>query len=255
MLEKNLENKVAIVTGGTRGIGRAIARRLLDEGARIAICGTRQTSVDSALDLLSPKDNVFGMVADVSKLDDVKAFVGAVQQRFGAIHILVNNAGAGLFRSVADLTPEEWQRTIGLNLTGVYYCCHEILPIFRQAGSGDVVNISSLAGKNAFAGGAAYNASKFGLNGFSEAMMLDYRNAGVRVSTIMPGSVDTGFGASHSTSEREDNNDKNASNIAPSPWKIAPEDVAAIVAHVLLMPRRTTISAIEVRPSRPPGKA
>jgi 3-oxoacyl-[acyl-carrier protein] reductase len=255
MSDKNLENKVAIVTGGTRGIGRAIARRLLDEGARVAICGTRQASVDSALDLLAPKDHVFGMVADVSKLEDVQAFVGAVQQRFGAIHILVNNAGAGLFRSVADLTPEEWQRTIGLNLTGVYYCCHEILPIFRQAGGGDVVNISSLAGKNAFAGGAAYNASKFGLNGFSEAMMLDYRNAGVRVSTIMPGSVDTGFGGSHPTSEREDNNDKNASNIAPSPWKIAPEDVAAIVAHVLLMPRRTTISAIEVRPSRPPGKA
>jgi 3-oxoacyl-[acyl-carrier protein] reductase len=248
MLENNLENKVAIVTGGTRGIGRAIAARLVAEGARVAICGTRQNSVDAALDVLSPKDKVFGMVADVSKLEDVRSFVGAVQQRFGAIHILVNNAGAGLFRSVAELTPEEWQRTIGLNLTGVYYCCHEILPIFRQAGGGDVVNISSLAGKNAFAGGAAYNASKFGLNGFSEAMMLDYRNAGVRVSTIMPGSVNTEFGGSHLASEREGNNDKNA-------WKIAPEDVAEIVVHVLGMPRRTTVSAVEVRPSRPPGKA
>jgi 3-oxoacyl-[acyl-carrier protein] reductase len=248
MLEKNLENKVAIVTGGTRGIGRAIAARLLAEGARVAICGTRQNSVDAALDVLSPKDKVFGMVADVSKLEDVRGFVGAVQQRFGAIHILVNNAGAGLFRSVAELTPEEWQRTIGLNLSGVYYCCHEVLPIFRQAGGGDVVNISSLAGKNAFAGGAAYNASKFGLNGFSEAMMLDYRNAGVRVSTIMPGSVDTEFGGGHSSSQREGNNDKNA-------WKIATEDVAEIVVNVLGMPRRTTISAVEVRPSRPPGKA
>jgi 3-oxoacyl-[acyl-carrier protein] reductase len=248
MLEKNLENKVAIVTGGTRGIGRAIAARLLAEGARVAICGTRQNSVDAALDVLSPKDKVFGMVADVSKLEDVRGFVGAVQQRFGAIHILVNNAGAGLFRSVAELTPEEWQRTIGLNLSGVYYCCHEVLPIFRQAGGGDVVNISSLAGKNAFAGGAAYNASKFGLNGFSEAMMLDYRNAGVRVSTIMPGSVDTEFGCGHSSSQREGNNEKNA-------WKIATEDVAEIVVNVLSMPRRTTISAVEVRPSRPPGKA
>jgi 3-oxoacyl-[acyl-carrier protein] reductase len=248
MLEKNLENKVAIVTGGTRGIGRAIAARLLAEGARVAICGTRQNSVDAALDVLSPKDKVFGMVADVSKLEDVRGFVGAVQQRFGAIHILVNNAGAGLFRSVAELTPEEWQRTIGLNLSGVYYCCHEVLPIFRQAGGGDVVNISSLAGKNAFAGGAAYNASKFGLNGFSEAMMLDYRNAGVRVSTIMPGSVDTEFGGGHSSSQREGNNEKNA-------WKIATEDVAEIVVNVLGMPRRTTISAVEVRPSRPPGKA
>lgn len=246
MLEKNLENKVAIVTGGTRGIGRAIAARLLAEGARVAICGTRQNSVDTALGLLSPKENALGMVADITKLEDVRAFVEAVQQRFGTIHILVNNAGAGLFRAVADLTPEEWHSTIGLNLTGVYYCCHEILPIFRQAGSGDVINISSLAGKNAFAGGAAYNASKFGLNGFSEAMMLDYRNAGVRVSTIMPGSVDTEFG--HSTSERGGKNDQNA-------WKIRPEDVAEIVVDVLRMPRSTTISAVEVRPSRPPGKS
>jgi 3-oxoacyl-[acyl-carrier protein] reductase len=250
---KTLENKVAIVTGGTRGIGRAIAARLLAEGARVAICGTRQNSVDSALNLLSPGGAVFGMVADVSKLEDVRSFVGAVQRRFGAIHILVNNAGAGLFRSVAELTPEEWQRTIGLNLTGVYYCCHEILPILMHAGGGDVVNISSLAGKSAFAGGAAYNASKFGLNGFSEAMMLDYRNAGVRVSTIMPGSVDTGFdtstfGGGHSTSEQESNDDKNA-------WKIAPEDVAEIVVHVLGVPRRTTISVVEVRPSRPPRRA
>jgi len=249
MSGKNLQSKVAVVTGGTRGIGRAIAARLLAEGAQVAICGMRQNSVDGALDLLSPRDAVFGMVADVSKLEDVRSFVGAVQKRFGAIHILVNNAGAGLFRSVAELTPEEWQRTIGLNLTGVYYCCHEILPIFRQGGGGDVVNISSLAGKNAFAGGAAYNASKFGLNGFSEAMMLDYRNAGVRVSTIMPGSVDTEFGGGHSTSpEREGNSDKNA-------WKIAPEDIADIVVNVLRMPRRTTVSAVEVRPSRPPGKA
>jgi NAD(P)-dependent dehydrogenase (short-subunit alcohol dehydrogenase family) len=250
----SLESKVAVVTGGTRGIGRAIAARLLAEGARVAICGTRQNSVDSALDLLSPKDvvsrkdAVFGMVADVSKLDNVQSFVGAVQQRFGGIDILVNNAGAGLFRNVADLTPEEWARTIGLNLTGVYYCCHEVLPIFRQAGGGDVVNISSLAGKNAFAGGAAYNASKFGLNGFSEAMMLDYRNAGVRVSTIMPGSVDTGFGGARDGNAGEGNNDKNA-------WKIAPEDIADIVVNVLRMPRRTTVSAVEVRPSRPPGKA
>jgi 3-oxoacyl-[acyl-carrier protein] reductase len=189
MFEKNssIENKVAIVTGGTRGIGRAVASRLLAEGARVAICGTRQKSVDDALELLSPKERVFGMAADVSKLDDVRRFVGAVLQQFGAVHILINNAGAGIFRSVADLAPEEWQRMIGLNLTGAYYCCHEILPIFIQSGSGDVVNISSLAGKNAFAGGAGYNASKFGLNGFSEAMMLDHRNAGVRVTTIMPG--------------------------------------------------------------------
>jgi NADP-dependent 3-hydroxy acid dehydrogenase YdfG len=134
---------------------------------------------------------------------------------------------------------------IGLNLTGAYYCCHEILPIFIQRGSGDVVNISSLAGKNAFAAGAGYNASKFGLTGFSEAMMLDHRNAGVRVTTIMPGSVDTEFGGAPD-SDRP-GSDKNA-------WKIAPDDIAEIVVNVLRMPRRTTIGQIEVRPSRPPGK-
>jgi len=247
MSEKNLENKTAIVTGGTRGIGQAIAARLLDEGAQVAICGTRQKSVDDALDLLSPRGRVVGMVADVSKLEDVRSFVGAVTQQFGAVHILINNAGTGIFRSVADLEPEEWQRMIGLNLTGAYYCCHEIVPIFRQAGGGDVINISSLAGKNAFAGGAGYNASKFGLNGFSEAMMLDCRNEGIRVSTIMPGSVDTEFGRNQPGSNRYVSSDADA-------WKIAPDDVARIVLHVLLMPRRTTISQIEVRPSRPPGK-
>src|ERR1700735_4464215 len=108
MLQESLESKVAIVTGGTRGIGKAIARRLLAEGARVAICGTRQKSVDEALDVLTPKERVFGMPADVSKRDDVRNFIGAVQQRFGAIHILINNAGTGIFRSVADMTPEEW---------------------------------------------------------------------------------------------------------------------------------------------------
>ncbi|HEX4136820.1 MAG TPA: SDR family oxidoreductase [Bryobacteraceae bacterium] len=247
MSRQNLVNKTAIVTGGTRGIGHAIAERLLEEGARVAICGTRQKSVDDALDLLSPKGDTFGVVADISKLEDVRNFVSAVMQKFSGIDILVNNAGAGIFRAVADLTPEEWQRMIGLNLTGTYYCCHEILPIFRQAGGGDVVNISSLAGKNAFAGGAGYNATKFGLNGFSEALMLDYRNEGIRVSTIMPGSVDTEFGRNPAESDRYVRRDKNA-------WKIAPEDIAEIVVTMLLMPRRTTVSSIEVRPSRPPGK-
>lgn len=247
MSRQNLADKTAIVTGGTRGIGRAIAERLLEEGARVAICGTRQKSVDDALDLLSPKGQVFGMVADVSRLEDVRTFVGAVMQKFGGIDILINNAGAGIFRSIADLAPEEWQRMIGLNLTGVYYCCHEILPIFRQAGGGDVINISSLAGKNAFAGGAGYNATKFGLNGFSGALMLDYRNEGIRVSTIMPGSVDTEFGRNPAESDRYVRRDKNE-------WKIAPEDIAEIVVTTLLMPRRTTVSSVEVRPSRPPGK-
>ena len=245
-------NKVAIVTGGTRGIGRAIAGRLLDEGARVAICGTRQKSVDGAIAELSGEDSsrkgrIFGMVADVSRLDHVKQFIAAVQQKFGRIHILINNAGVGKFASVSELTPEIWEKTIALNLTGVYYCCHEIMPIFKQAGGGDVVNIGSLAGVNAFAGGAAYNASKFGLAGFTEAMMLDHRHDGVRVSLIMPGSVDTEFG-------RQAGSDSADGARKKSEWKIAPEDVADIVVCILRMPGRTTVSRVDVRPSRPPQK-
>ena len=277
MPEKNIENKVAIVTGGTRGIGRAIAGRLLEEGARVAICGTRQKSVDAAVeglsgrDLsgrdLSRKDRVFGMVADVSRLDSVRQFVAAVQQKFGAIHILINNAGAGTFASVAELTPETWEKTIALNLTGAYYCCHEIMPIFKLGGGGDVVNIGSLAGVNAFAGGGVYNASKFGLVGFSEAMMLDHRYDGVRVSLIMPGSVNTEFGGqqagfdhaerqrgSQSTKNETKNETKSAKNETKSEWKIAPEDVAEVVVGILRMPGRTTVSRVDIRPSRPPRK-
>jgi 3-oxoacyl-[acyl-carrier protein] reductase len=245
--EAALVNKIALVTGGTRGIGRAIAARLLEEGARVGVCGTRQKSVDEALEVLSPKGEAFGMVADITQMEDVRSLMGAAKHRFGGIHILINNAGAGIFRSVSDLTPDEWRRMIDLNLSGAYYCCHEILPIFREAGGGDVINISSLAGKNAFAGGAGYNASKAGLNAFAEAMMLDHRNEGVRVTTIMPGSVNTEFAGNQLGSGRYVSCDTNA-------WKIAPDDIADVVVSVLRMPRRTTISQIEIRPSRPAGK-
>jgi NADP-dependent 3-hydroxy acid dehydrogenase YdfG len=183
---------------------------------------------------------VFGAVADVSKLAQVKTFISAVLRRFEVADILINNAGAGTFRPVAELSPEEWDRMIGLNLSGVYYCCHEVLPILRHRGGGDIINISSLAAKNPFAGGAGYNASKFGLNGFSEAMMLDHRSDGIRVSSIMPGSVATDFGNSGSDTGAE--------------WKIAPEDIAEVVVTLLRMPARTTISRVEIRPSRPPRK-
>jgi 3-oxoacyl-[acyl-carrier protein] reductase len=245
----SLDNRVAVVTGGTRGIGRAVAMRLLAEGASVAICGKQQKSVDAALREMS-LERVFGMVADVASLADVKHFAAAVLKRFQNVHILVNCAGLGIFRSVAELTPEEWNAMISTNLTGAYYCCHEILPIITQAGGGDIVNISSLAGKNAFAGGAGYNASKFGLNGFSEALMLDHRNDGVRVTTIMPGSVDTEFGSGAEASHSE-TRVKNAANA----WKISPEDIAEIVVSVLRMPSRTTISSVEVRPSKPPRRS
>jgi NAD(P)-dependent dehydrogenase (short-subunit alcohol dehydrogenase family) len=234
-----LQGKSAIVTGGTRGIGRAIVERLLEEGVRVAFCGTKQETVEAAVTELSQRGEVLGVVADVSKLDQVRRLVSTADTRFAGLDILINNAGAGVFRPVADLSPEDFDRMIALNLSGVYYSCHEVLPIYKQRGGGDIINIGSLAGKNPFAGGAGYNASKFGLVGFSEAMMLDHRTHGVRVSTVMPGSVATDFGGVSS---------------ADDSWKIAPEDIADVVVMLLRMPRRTTISRVEIRPSRPPVK-
>jgi 3-oxoacyl-[acyl-carrier protein] reductase len=229
-----LEGKCAVVTGGTRGIGKAIAGALLNHGASVAVCGRSGGSVEAALQELKPLGNAIGLRTDLGRPGEVAALFRFVDESFPQLDILINNAGIGIFRSVADLSIEDWQSTVDLNLSGVFYCCREALPRFRKNGSGYVINIGSLAGKNPFAGGAAYNASKFGLNGFSEAMMLDHRNEGVRVSCIMPGSVATGFGKGGG----ED-------------WKIAPEDIAEIVLSLLRMPERTLVSAVEVRPSRP----
>ena len=236
-MEETLSGKVAIVTGGTRGIGRAIAVRLLREGASVAVCSRSRENVQSLRNDCDPigPGRLLAEAADISNLDDVRRFFASVDRTFGGLDILVNNAGIGVFKSLADLAPEDWRRTIDLNLTGVYYCSHEALPRMRQRGAGYIVNISSLAGKNPFAGGAAYNASKFGLNGFSEAMMLDHRYDNIRVSYIMPGSVDTEFGA----------------HAASATWKIQPEDVADVVAMLLHMPARTLVSRVEIRPSKP----
>jgi 3-oxoacyl-[acyl-carrier protein] reductase len=250
-----LKGKAALVTGGTRGIGRAIVERLIEEGVRVAFCGTRQQTVDAAvaeLSALGEPGEAFGMTADVSKLDQVRRLVAAANDRFGGLDILVNNAGAGIFRPVADLAPEDFDRMIALNLSGVYYSCHEVLPIYQQRGGGDIINIGSLAGKNPFAGGAGYNASKFGLLGFSEAMMLDHRAQGVRVSSIMPGSVATDFGGQASGTAKPDSWEKDTWK--KDTWKIAPEDIADVVVALLRMPRRTTISRVEIRPSQPPVK-
>lgn len=232
-----LENRTAIVTGGTRGIGFAIARSLAEAGAAVAICARKQADVDSAVHDLSTQTGarVVGRTADVSDTGQVAEFFKFVDGSLGALDILINNAGVGIFRSAADLTVDEWRRVIDTNLSGVFYCCHEALPRLRQRGGGYIVNISSLAGKNPFAGGAAYNASKFGLNGFSEAMMLDHRYENIRVSYIMPGSVDTRFG----------------STATGAGWKVAPEDISAVVIMLLRMPERALVSRVEIRPTKP----
>jgi 3-oxoacyl-[acyl-carrier protein] reductase len=170
-------------------------------------------------------------VASESAVSELFAFS---DKELGGLDILVNNAGVGSFATLADMTPEEWHRIIDTNLSGVYYCCHHAIPRMRQRGGGSIINISSLAARNPFAGGAAYNASKFGLNGLTEAVMLDHRNEKIRLSTVMPGSVSTDFGSA-----------------SKADWKIAPEDVADAVAMILAMPERTLISRVELRPSRP----
>jgi 3-oxoacyl-[acyl-carrier protein] reductase len=236
-METFLSGRHAVVTGGTRGIGRSIADHLLRAGAAVAICGRTRQSVDQIVTELkqSTGGDVFGSATDVSNQDHVARFFEAVDSRFGGLDILVNNAGAGIFRGIQELTVEDWRNTIDLNLTGVFYCCHHALPLLRKRGAGYIIQISSLAGVNAFAGGAAYNASKFGLNGFSEAIMQDVRYENIRVSYIMPGSVDTDF--SHRSGAAD--------------WKIAPEDVAEVVVNLLRTPVRTLISRVDMRPSKP----
>src|ERR1700730_2380496 len=232
-----LAGKNALVTGGTRGIGLAVAEALLGAGANVAICGRSAETVKSAVSQLTnkAKSKVVGKVADVRRNTEVADLFTWIDRELGNLDIVVNNAGLGVFKSTAELSVEDWQKTVETNLSGVFYCCREALPRLKQRGGGYIINISSLAGKNAFAGGAAYNASKFGLNGFSEAMMLDHRYDKVRVSYVMPGSVNTEF----------------SSGTAQADWKIAPQDIGEIVLMVLRMPERTLVSRVEVRPSRP----
>jgi 3-oxoacyl-[acyl-carrier protein] reductase len=238
LLERTfLRGKNAVVTGGTRGIGFAISAALAMAGANVAICGRDPVRLENAVRQLTDRSEskVAGKVADVSDDTQVAGLFAFVDAELGGLDIVVNNAGVGIFKSTAELSVKEWRTTIETNLSATFYCCREALPRLRNRGGGYVINIGSLAGKNAFAGGAAYNASKFGLNGFSEAMMLDHRYDNVRVSHIMPGSVDTKFS---SGSGRAD-------------WKIAPEDVAEIALMLLRMPERTLVSRVEVRPSKP----
>ncbi len=225
-----------MVTGATRGIGRAIAKMLAANGVRVAICGRTQSGTQTAVKELVDETGgwITGIECDVTKPEAIRKFFAFTDDHLTSLDILVNNAGIGVFRSVAEMTGEEWQATIDTNLTGVFHCCHLAIERFKRGRGGLIVNIASLAGKNAFAGGAAYNASKFGLIGFSEALMLDHRHDNVRVTTILPGSVSTEFGRG----PRAD-------------WKIQSEDIAEVVRMAVAMPERTMVSSIEMRPSRP----
>ena len=238
---QNLENKTALITGGSKGIGYGIAAALMEQGMRVAITSRSQSSADEAAARLneSGKGQAIGLAADVRDFESQEKAVTKLLQEWGQLDLLVANAGLGHFVSIDEMTMEQWHETIDTNLTGVFYSIKASLDALKSS-EGYIITISSLAGTNFFAGGSAYNASKFGLTGFTQSVMLDLRQQGIKVSTIMPGSVATHFNNHQPGSEDE--------------WKIQIEDIGKLVVDLMHMHPRTLPSKIEVRPSQPPKK-
>lgn len=238
-----LKGKIAIVTGGTKGIGRAIAESLVAAGARVAITARHEDEIAKAVAELNTKRNnaVVGYACDVREFEQVKSVFAKVVNDLGGVDILVNNAGIGLFGSVETMAVSDFRAVLETNVFGVFYCCREAIPLMKQRGGGYIFNISSLAGANAHPEMAAYNASKFGLNGFSEALMQEVRHDGIKVSYIMPGSVNTEFGGDRPGAEKS--------------WQLQPVDVAEVVTDLLAFSNRALPSRVEIRPSRPPKRS
>lgn len=234
----SLQNKVALITGGSKGIGYGVAQSMLAEGMRVAITARSQKSADAAAEKLkkSGKGEVLALAADVRDGKSQQKAVDQTVAKWGGIDILIANAGIGYFGSIETLTTEDWNETIDTNLTGVFHSVKACLQPLKKS-KGYIITMASLAGTNFFAGGSAYNASKFGLVGFTQAIMMDLRNHGIKVSTIMPGSVATNF--------------NNAEPSEADAWKIQPEDIGQIVIDLLKLNPRTLPSKIEVRPSIP----
>ena len=235
-----IETKVAYITGGTKGIGYGIAKALLEKGMKVAITGRSLESAAKAAETLSTDaSNILALESDVSSLASEQQAIAATIQHFGQLDVLVANAGIGHFGSIETITEAQWKETLDTNLTGVFNSVKASIESLKQT-KGYIITIASLAGTNFFENGSAYNASKFGLVGFTQAVMLDLRKYGIKVTTIMPGSVATHF-------NNHVPNDADA-------WKIQPEDIGELVVDILQMNPRTLPSKIEVRPSMPGGK-
>ena len=284
----NLNNKTAIVTGGTKGIGRAIAEALIRDGASVCVTARTQAELEKTVRQLTQgflktgqrvrsrkhegvvlgltptnvrvrwdgesketyiyperltihgRRRVIGLVCDVRKFRQVKTLIDHTVKELGGLDILVNNAGIGTFETVEETSPEDFRAVLETNLFGVFYCCHEAIPQMKKRGGGYIINISSLAGANPHPRMAAYNASKFGLNGFSEALMQEVRHDNIKVSYIMPGSVNTEFGGDSPSDEKS--------------WQLAPQDIARVIVDLLHQDDRALSSRVEIRPSKPPQK-
>lgn len=236
-----LDNKTALITGGTKGIGYGIAVAMLKENMNVVITGRSQKGVQKASEELNKlgSGEAIGVVSDVRDAASLRSAVKIIMDKWGKLDVLIANAGVGHFGSIMDISPELWNETIDINLTGVFNSVQACVPALKES-KGYIITLASLAGTNFFAGGSAYNASKFGLVGFTQAMMLDLRHEGVNVSTIMPGSVATYFN-DHIPDEKDG-------------WKIQIEDLGQMVIDLLKMNPRTLPSKIEVRPSQPPRK-
>jgi len=230
------------VTGATKGIGRAIALDLFASGFNVVLTARTATDLETVESELrdSDSDKVMGLAADVRDPGACERVVEETLDRFGGLDVLVNNAGVGVFAPIHEMDLEDWQVQIDTNLNGVFYLSKAAVPALKASRDAWIINIGSLAGRNPFSGGAAYNATKFGLLGMSEAMMLDLRHEGIRVSLVMPGSVDTGFGGS---SEGEKKG-----------WALTPWDVSRAVMDLLRYPGNAHASRVELRPSQPPRK-
>lgn len=232
-----MNKKVAYITGGTKGIGFGIAQVLLKNGIRVAVSGRKQEDAEEAARILSEDDTkVFGIASDVKNFEDEKAAVSEIIKKFGRLDYVIANAGLGIFKPVDELSLEEWNDMIDTNLNGVFHTMKASVDELKKS-EGYFISIASLAGTNFFENGSGYNASKFGVVGFTQAAMIDLRKYSIKVSTIMPGSVSTNFNGNEPS-------EKDA-------WKIQPEDLGELVLDIFKMNPRTLPSKIEIRPSKP----